>query len=114
MSRVQEAPNRKSLEGVNSQLEPSIKAEIVKISETFGIQKVVLFGSRARGDFKKHSDIDLAVWMKGNDFEKADVISRIEDIETLLKIEFVIINSDTDEGLLESIERDGVTIYERY
>lgn len=99
---------------MNSHLEPSIKAEIIKLSETFGIQKVVLFGSRARGDFKKHSDIDLAVWMNGSELEKADLISCIEDIDTLLKIDFIIINSDTDKGLLESIEREGVTIYERY
>ena len=35
--------------------------EIKEIAQKCGVRKVILFGSRARGDFKKTSDIDLAV-----------------------------------------------------
>lgn len=35
--------------------------EICDLAEKYQIQKVILFGSRARGDFKRTSDIDLAV-----------------------------------------------------
>lgn len=35
--------------------------EICDLAEKHQIQKVILFGSRARGDFKRTSDIDLAV-----------------------------------------------------
>ena len=35
--------------------------EICYLAEKYHIQKVILFGSRARGDFKRTSDIDLAV-----------------------------------------------------
>ena len=35
--------------------------EICDLAEKYHIQKVILFGSRARGDFKRTSDIDLAV-----------------------------------------------------
>jgi len=46
-------------------LENGIKSividEIKHLAEKNKIQKVILFGSRARGDFWRASDIDLAV-----------------------------------------------------
>lgn len=39
--------------------------EIREIAEKYKVEKVILFGSRARGDFHRTSDIDLAV--KGGD-----------------------------------------------
>ena len=41
--------------------ETGIDGEICDLAEKYHIQKVILFGSRARGDFKRTSDIDLAV-----------------------------------------------------
>ena len=35
--------------------------EIIKLAKTYNLNKVILFGSRARGDYKSRSDIDLAV-----------------------------------------------------
>ena len=47
----------------------SIARELVK---RFGAHKVVLFGSVARGDIHKKSDIDLAVWgIPPKDFYRA-------------------------------------------
>ena len=45
----------------NYQLDREIIAEIVSIAKVRRIKKLLLFGSRARGDNKEHSDIDLAV-----------------------------------------------------
>jgi len=36
--------------------------EIVTLAQKHNIEKVVLFGSRARGDYHRASDIDLAVY----------------------------------------------------
>jgi len=36
--------------------------EIISLAEKYEIKKVVLFGSRARGDYHRSSDIDLAVY----------------------------------------------------
>ena len=46
---------------------------------SYAIEKVILFGSRARGDFKRTSDIDIAIKFKKNP-EKiyADVATHIE------------------------------------
>ena len=46
--------------------------EIIHLAQKYDVQKVILFGSRARGDYKLKSDIDLAfqgiifplMWMK--------------------------------------------------
>ena len=47
----------------------SIARELVK---RFGARRVVLFGSVARGDIHKRSDIDLAVWgIPPKDFYRA-------------------------------------------
>ena len=42
-------------------IRPQIIQEIKELAQKYGIQKVILFGSRARGDYRKVSDIDLAV-----------------------------------------------------
>ena len=34
--------------------------EIIQIAKLNHVEKVILFGSRARGDYKERSDIDLA------------------------------------------------------
>lgn len=45
--------------------ETSIKAivltKICELADKYHLDKVILFGSRARGDYKRVSDIDLAV-----------------------------------------------------
>ena len=42
-------------------LKESIISEIKDLAIKCGVEKVILFGSRARGDNKERSDIDLAI-----------------------------------------------------
>ena len=49
--------------------------EIQNIAFQNHVKKVILFGSRARGDYYKKSDIDLAV--EGGDFLNFSVVSLI-------------------------------------
>ena len=37
------------------------KEELIALAQRCGLKKVILFGSRARGDCRERSDIDLAV-----------------------------------------------------
>ena len=50
------------------------------VSEKLNIQKLILFGSRARGDFKKDSDFDLIVvsdeFVNGGRYKRAPDIYR--------------------------------------
>ena len=85
---------------------------IAALGEKFNADKIVLFGSRARGDNHERSDIDLAVYgMPKND--QSGFWWEIDDLPTLLKFDIVYITADTDAGLLNNIEKDGVVLYER-
>ena len=55
------------------------------------VEELWLFGSRARGDNKEKSDIDLAVVCKENtkNSDWLDVCDIIDDADTLLSIDFV-------------------------
>lgn len=42
-------------------IDPKVICQIIDLANRHHIQTVILFGSRARGDFRRTSDIDLAV-----------------------------------------------------
>lgn len=84
--------------------------EITEIAKKYDVCKVVLFGSRARGDYRRTSDIDLAV--KGGNFVYF-ALDVEEDTSTLLSYDIVDLNRSVQEELLESIENEGIIIYEK-
>ena len=84
--------------------------EICEIAEKYKVEKVILFGSRARGDFRRTSDIDLAV--KGGDFINF-ALDVDEETSTLLMFDFVDLNRSIQQELRENIEREGRMIYEK-
>lgn len=45
----------------NAGIRQLVLDEILQLAQIYNIEKLILFGSRARGDFKERSDIDLAV-----------------------------------------------------
>jgi predicted nucleotidyltransferase len=94
-------------------LSDKLIASIRDLARNFPIRRVVLFGSRARGDNQVASDIDLAVFPLP-DFNNRGVFSgEIDDLATLLKIDLAFIDEQTDADLLERINREGVLLYER-
>ena len=76
----------------------------------YGIRKIILFGSRARGDFRETSDIDLAV--SGGDFERF-ALDVNEETSTLLKYDIVNLDRDIQQELQDSIRKDGRVLYEK-
>lgn len=93
-------------------LNKELLEEIIDICKRHAeIEKVVLFGSRARGDNSPKSDIDLAIYANSNfsDF--------IEDMEnntrTLLEFDFSNMRTVKDEFFIEQVNKEGVTIYEK-
>lgn len=84
--------------------------EIILLAQKYGAQKVILFGSRARGDFKPRSDIDLA-FQGGN--TNHFILAVEEETSTLLQFDIIDLNSPVQSELLESIKREGITIYEK-
>lgn len=45
----------------NTGINANVIKQIREIAEQYDLHRVILFGSRARGDYKERSDIDLAV-----------------------------------------------------
>ncbi len=84
--------------------------EIQKIAKECNIKKVILFGSRARGDYKERSDIDLAVsGGKTGEF----TINVDEKTSTLLKFDVVNLDVPNQMELLDTIQKEGIIIYEK-
>ena len=84
--------------------------EICDLAHQYNIDKVILFGSRARGDFKRTSDIDLVV--TGGDFERF-ALDVDEETQTLLEFDIVNLDSEMQDELRESIFREGKILYEK-
>ena len=77
------------------------------------IYKIVLFGSRARGDYRPNSDIDLAIFSRSiSNLEVANFTNEIEDLDTLLKFDIVFMTPDTDPRLLGNVKQEGVILME--
>lgn len=92
-------------------IDNSILKAFCNIGEKYSIKKIVLFGSRARGDNKYNSDIDVAVYLK-DEKNKGAIFEEINDIETLYKVDIVFVDNNTDVELIKNINRDGVILYE--
>lgn len=84
--------------------------DITVLADKHGVEKVILFGSRARGTHSERSDIDIAV--SGGDFD-AFYWDIKENVHSLLSFDIAGIDSGTSEELKKEIEKDGVTIYEK-
>lgn len=94
------------------------KHAIQSIQEVFKlypqINNVVLYGSRAKGNFRPNSDIDLTI--KGEDLS-LKILFKIEtDLDDLLlpyKMDVSLFNKIENQDLVAHIERVGVVFYEK-
>ena len=84
--------------------------EIRHLAGQHGLKKVILFGSRARGDYRRASDIDLAVLGGEVDLFRLDVE---EETSTLLQYDVVDLGHHLQEGLRKTIDREGIILYEK-
>lgn len=78
------------------------------------VEEVVLFGSRAKGTYKKGSDIDVA--LKGEAVDKDDLSAigaLLEDSCLPWMADVVVYRYLTNKDLKEHIDRIGKVIYRR-
>lgn len=83
--------------------------EIRDLARKYQVKKVILFGSRARGNFRIKSDIDLAV--QGGDFVRF-MLDVNEETSTLLCFDIINLDEDIQQELRQAIEKEGKVIYE--
>ena len=94
----------------NSGIPSKVLEEICTFAKQYNVEKVILFGSRARGNFHRTSDIDLAV--VGGDVARF-ALDVDEETTTLLKYDIVDLNGAVQLELRQSIEKEGKLIYEK-
>jgi len=90
--------------------------EIIRILQRYPVvEEAILFGSRAKGNFKKGSDVDIAIKGKGIDQEIVASISFLLNEETLLPYFFDIVHFEeiSEKELREHVIRVGRSIYVR-
>jgi uncharacterized protein len=89
---------------------------IIKTSEELPeIEEVVIFGSRAKGNFKKASDVDLAVKGKAVTDVTVKRMSALLNEELPLPYFFDVLHyeSISNADLLDHIQRVGTVIYKK-
>lgn len=91
-------------------LDAGVKENIIALAKYYNLSKVLLFGSRARGDNRERSDVDLAV--SGGDI--VGFRTSIDDeVRTLLMFDVVNLDEPVQEELSEAIRREGQILYEK-
>ncbi len=78
------------------------------------IERVIIYGSRAKGTYKPGSDIDLVI--EGNDLTFSELMSvenKLDDLLLPYKIDLSKKTSISSEELLKHIQRVGKVFYEK-
>ena len=79
------------------------------------VEAIYLFGSRARGDHRERSDIDLAILCpNASERDWQTIMNIIEDADTLLPIDCLRLDHEQPSSPLRiQIEKDKKLVYER-
>ncbi len=79
------------------------------------VDAIYLFGSRARGDNRDRSDIDIAIQCpKATQKDWLSILNIVENADTLLMIDCIRLDEElTTSQLYQQIEKDKQLIYER-
>lgn len=79
-----------------------------------GVEKAVLYGSRAKGNYKTGSDIDLA--LVGESLTASDIMKITNDLDDATLpylVDISLLHQLDNESLLHHILRVGIVFYER-
>jgi len=83
-------------------------------SKCDNLEKVILYGSRAKGNYKKFSDVDIT--LEGDNLTLADLF-QIQDLLYESDLPYMydvsIFSSITNPDLIDHIRRRGIVIWER-
>jgi predicted nucleotidyltransferase len=96
-------------------LESDLFSILGELSKHDNVELAILFGSRAKGNFKHGSDVDLALKGKTLDFETVSKISYFLNEETTMPYKFDVVNyhSIQEPELIHHIDRVGIEIFNR-
>lgn len=103
---------RKRTDTVDTGLsEKDIDSLLEVIRKSGKVEEVILYGSRAKGTFRKFSDIDLT--LKGTGLKREDlfpILDEIDDLYLPYEIDLSIYSELDYPPLIEEIDRYGIRI----
>lgn len=79
------------------------------------IEKATLYGSRAKGNYRQGSDIDLTL-IGGSDLSSAvltKVMNELDDLLLPYAIDLSLLRNISDTAVLDHIRRIGVVLYKK-
>lgn len=102
-------------------MDSKVKKIILQVMKKYEYQAIILFGSRARQDYKEQSDYDLLIIMKNNieiqDLRKIQMEIRKElalndiDADVLVKTQIMVDNYKNKKGnVIYNAMKEGVLI----
>lgn len=96
-------------------LDSDLEAIVSVLRKHANVERAYIFGSRAKGNFKNGSDVDLALKGEELDFDTISQISYFLNEETNMPYKFDVINyhSIKEPDLVVHIDRVGIEVYNR-
>ena len=74
--------------------------------------RVLLYGSRARGDYRQGSDIDIAIDAPlMTDKEFSALWNALDDLPLIFSLDIVHLQTLQNENLIRAINEDGISMY---
>ena len=85
------------------------------VFELYGqIDQVIIYGSRAIGNYRPGSDIDLSIKSIGLSFSDLKAVEvKIDDLMLPYKVDISLFHRITDVDLVEHINKVGMVFYEK-
>jgi predicted nucleotidyltransferase len=96
-------------------LKDSILESITNIFSVYpNIEKVVLYGSRAKGNYKNGSDIDLTLVGENINIQDLNKIYlEIDELDLPYSFDISIFDKIQNKELVDHMNRIGITIYQK-
>lgn len=94
--------------------EETLETIIDILSNEPRVEKILLFGSRAKGTYREGSDIDLCIEGADLDFSTLSPLEeKLDDLLLPWKIDLVAFDLISNQDMREHILRVGIPLYER-
>jgi len=89
-----------------------LRSLVAPIAERYGVGRVYLFGSVARGDFKEDSDYDFCIEL-GKIRDLIELSGFFQDLREAVGCEIDLVDTEAvDDEFLATIMAEGVVVYE--
>ena len=82
--------------------------KIKNVINKFPKYKFKIFGSRARGDYKNNSDIDIVVFGKVTQKDEFLILNEFDMLNIIYTIDVIFMKKVEKQSLIDSILKEGV------